>query len=413
MEDYHIHTLANGIRVLHKQVTHTQIAHWGIMLDIGSRDEQEHQQGLAHFWEHLAFKGTEKRKSHHIINRLENVGGELNAYTTKEKICFHASLLESHSDRAIELLADITFHSIFPDNQIERERGVILEEMSMYYDSPEDAIQDDFDELIFQNHQLGRNILGSIESVKSFTKKDLHSFIAENFDTEHTVVASVSRQPFSKVVKQVEKYFADLPHKKSARVRTAPSIYLPKNIQQKRGLTQAQFATGRPAYHLADDRRLPFFMLVNLLGGPGMNSRFNMSLREKNGLVYSIDANYIPYLDTGFLGIFFGTEPKNVEKARSLVSRELRLVREKALTDRQLHDLKNQLMGQLAMSEESNMGFMLMMAKSTLDTGRVDSLPEIFAEINAVSSQQLQDIANEMFDENQWCSLTFMPDENQ
>ena len=193
MEEYQLHTLPNGIRVAHKQVTHTQIAHWGLMLDIGSRDEGPHQQGLAHFWEHMAFKGTEKRKSFHIINRLETVGGELNAYTTKEKVCFHASLLETHSEKAIELLADIAFHSVFPEKQIEKERGVILEEMAMYHDSPEDAIQDDFDEVVFQNHQLGKNILGNADSVRSFSRADLQQFIAEHLDTDRIIVSSVSK----------------------------------------------------------------------------------------------------------------------------------------------------------------------------------------------------------------------------
>ncbi|TAF02393.1 MAG: insulinase family protein [Runella slithyformis] len=402
--------MSNGIKIAHKQVQHTQIAHWGIMLDIGSRDEGPHQQGLAHFWEHMAFKGTKKRKSYHIINRLETVGGELNAYTTKEKVCFHASLLDTHSDKAIELLADIAFHSVFPDKQIEKERGVILEEMAMYHDSPEEAIQDDFDEVIFQQHQLGKNILGNADSVRSFGRDDLQRFIAENLDTEHIIVSSVSKQPFSKVVKQAEKYVADIAHRTTNRVRTAPTLYQPQNLQMTRGITQAQVAMGRPAYALADERRLPFFMLINLLGGPGMNSRFNMSLREKYGLVYAIDASYTAYLDTGFLGVYFGTEPKNLEKASSLISKELRLLRDNTLTTKQLHDLKQQLMGQLAMSEESNQGFMLMMGKSLLDTGRVDTLKEIFAEIEAVSAKQLQDIANELFDEKTWSTLTYLPE---
>ena len=410
MEEYQLHTLPNGIRIIHKQVPYTQIAHWGIMLDIGSRDEKPHQQGLAHFWEHLAFKGTEKRKSFHIINRLETVGGELNAYTTKEKVCFHASLLESHSEKAIELLADIAFHSIFPEKQLEKERGVILEEMAMYYDSPEDAIQDDFDELVFQNHQLGRNILGNTESVQSFTKEHLQDFIAENLDTSKVVVGSVSKLPFHKVIKQAEKYLKDIPEKKSIQIRKAPEIYVAQNLVVSRGMTQAQVAMGRPTYSLTDDRRLPFFMLVNLLGGPGMNSRFNMSLREKYGLVYSIDANYTPFLDTGFLGVFFGTEPKNLEKAQSLISKELKNLREKTLTTRQLHDIKQQLMGQLAMSEESNQGFMLMMAKSILDLDKVDSLKDIFNEVEVVTATQLQDIANEMFNEDQWSKLIFLPE---
>jgi predicted Zn-dependent peptidase len=410
-EEYQIHTLANGIRIAHKQVPHTQIAHCGIMLDIGSRDELPHQQGLAHFWEHMAFKGTEKRSSYHIINRLENVGGELNAYTTKEKICFHASVLDDHFEKALELLADITFHSVFPDKQIERERNVILEEMSMYVDSPEDAIQDDFDQLVFPDHALGNNILGTAETVNSFGREQLYEFINENIDTERIVVSSVSRLPFSKIVKVAEKYLGDIPHKSTTRQRIAPLAYVPVNQQKERSIQQAQCAMGQPAYSLLDDRRLPFFMLVNLMGGPGMNSKFNLSLREKYGFVYSIEGNYTPYLDTGFMGIFFGTEQKQLNKSIALIHKELKKIREVPLSVLQLHQTKVQLMGQLAMSEESNMSFMLMMAKSLLDTGRVDSLPEIFTEIEQITSLQLQEIAQDMFNEQNFSYLTFLPEE--
>lgn len=409
-EEYKLHTLANGIRIAHKQVPYTQIAHVGIMLDIGSRDEHPHQQGLAHFWEHMAFKGTEKRSSYHIINRLENVGGELNAYTTKEKICFHASVLDDHFDKAVDLLADIAFHSVFPDKQIERERNVILEEMSMYIDSPEDAIQDDFDQLVFADHALGSNILGTTETVNSFGRDDLFQFINENMDTERIVISSVSRLPFSKVIRVAEKYLGNIAHQRTNRIRKAPTNYSPLIQEKERAITQAQCAMGQPAYALADEKRLPFFMLVNLLGGPGMNSRFNLSLREKYGFVYSIEANYTPYLDTGFLGIFFGTEQKQLARSISLINKELKRIREVPLTTLQLHQTKVQLMGQLAMSEESNMSFMLMMAKSLLDTGRVDSLPEIFSEIQAISSVQLQDIAQEMFNPEHFSYLTFIPE---
>ena len=410
MEDYEVYTLPNGIRIAHKQIPHTQIAHCGIMLDIGSRDEQPHQQGLAHFWEHMAFKGTQKRKAYHILNRLETVGGELNAYTTKEKVCFHASVLNAHFEKALELLADITFHSVFPERQIERERGVVLEEMAMYYDSPEDAIQDDFDELMFPNHALGLNILGTSATVGSFERDDLQRFIAENYDTSRIVVASVSNLPFRKVVQVAEKFLGDVPAQHSTRQRQMPVGYGPRQTRVARPITQAQCALGRPAYALTDSRRLPFFMLVNLLGGPGMNSRLNLNLREKHGLVYSIDASYTPYLDTGFLGIYFGTDPKKVEKARALIMKELRRLREEPLTTLQLHQTKEQLIGQLAMAEESNNSFMLMMAKSLLDINRVESLSDIFGEIKAVTAPQLQEIARDIFDENQFSSLTFVPE---
>lgn len=411
MEDYEVHTLPNGIRIAHRQILHTQITHCGIMLDIGSRDEQPHQQGLAHFWEHMAFKGTAKRKSYHIITKLETIGGELNAYTTKEKVCFHASLLSNHFEKATELLADITFHSVFPEKQIERERGVIIEEMSMYYDSPEDAIQDDFDELIYPNHPLGGNILGTPETVESFSREDLQQFIAENYDTHRIVFASVSNLPFKQVVKVAEKYLRDVPLQHTSRHRRTPVDYVPRQTRVERPITQAQCALGRPAYGLTDPRRLPFFMLVNLLGGPGMNSRLNLNLREKNGLVYSIDASYTPYLDTGFLGIYFGTDLKKMERAQSLIMKELKRLRDQPLTTLQLHQTKEQLVGQLAMAEESNNSFMLMMAKSLLDIDRVESLSDIFTDIKAVTAAQLQDLAQESFVEDQFSSLTFIPEQ--
>ncbi|MES2795704.1 MAG: pitrilysin family protein [Bacteroidota bacterium] len=410
MENLYLHTFPNGIRLAHKYVASTQVSHIGIMLDIGSRDEKPHQQGLAHFWEHMAFKGTKKRNSFNILNRLEMVGGELNAYTTKEKVCFHASVLKPHTDRAIELLTDIAFHSIFPDKMLDRERNVILEEMSMYYDSPEDAIQDDFDELLFANHQLGKNILGNQESVSNFTREDLLKFIDENLDTERIVIASTGNLDFKQIKKITEKYVNEIPFKKTTRNRIKPESYTTQIQQVSRKITQAQVALGRPSYGLNHKNRVPFFMIANHLGGPAMNSRFNVSLREKNGLVYSIDANYTPYVDTGFIGIYFGTEQQKIEKSLDLIRKELNLVKEKLMSSNQLFTLKNQLKGQLAMAEESNMGFMQMMAKSLLDMDKIDSLEEIFSQIEEVSANQLQDISNEMFDEKDLSSLTFLPE---
>jgi predicted Zn-dependent peptidase len=410
MQEIQEYTLSNGIRVVHRQVTHTAISHIGIMLDMGSRDEKPHQQGLAHFWEHMAFKGTKKRTSLQIINRLEIVGGELNAYTTKEKICFHASVLTPHYERALELLADITFNSNFPDKQVERERGVILEEMAMYYDSPEDAIQDDFDDIVFANHQLGKNTLGNQESVSNFTRQDLLDFIDENLDTERVIFSSIGNMPFKKVIQLVEKFLKDIPAKSSNLIRTPPINYTPQNLSITRSITQAHVAIGRTSYPLADDKRLPFFMLVNLLGGFGMNSRLNLAVRERNGLVYSIDAGYTPFIDTGYWGINFATEVKRLGKVNGLILKELKKLREISLTKTQLVNTKEQLMGQMAMSEEGNMSFMLMMAKSLLDINRIDTLEYLFQQIQNVTAIQLQDLANEMFQEQDLSSLTFLPE---
>ncbi|MDN5215366.1 pitrilysin family protein [Fulvivirgaceae bacterium BMA12] len=409
MRDYEIYTLDNGIRVVHKEVSSTKIVHCGFILNIGSRDEKNDQQGLAHFWEHMAFKGTTKRKAFHIINRLESVGGELNAYTTKEKICFYASILDNYFEKALELLTDITFDSIFPEKQIEKERGVILEEMAMYHDAPEDAIQDEFDNLVFKDHPLGNNILGTAESVRSFQKQDFKQFISENINTGQLIFSVVGNINRKKIKRCIEKYLATLPVRQAKLNRTPFGNYKAGHLTNTRELTQSQCAIGRPAYPLKDEKRLPFFMLTNILGGPGLNSRLNMALREKYGFVYSIEANYSAYSDTGLFSIFFGTDPQQLDRSIKIVLKELQKLKEKPLGSLQLHQAKEQLMGQLAMSEENNASLMLMMGRSLLDLNEIPSLESIFEKIKETRSGDLQDIAAEMFDEKQLSYLTYIP----
>jgi predicted Zn-dependent peptidase len=410
MIDYELHTLANGIRIVHKRMSHTKVVHCGFMLNIGSRDEPKEMEGIAHFWEHMAFKGTNKRRAFHILNRLDAVGGELNAYTTKEKITFHASVLDGHFEKAVELLSDITFDSIFPEKQIVKERQVILEEMAMYQDTPEDAIQDEFDHVVFGDHPMGVNILGRPETINKFKKRDFQEFINNNMNTEEIVFTSVGNISMKKVVKLAEKYFAHIPHLKVDRVRTKINAYLPRIKQVKRQITQSLCVIGRPAYAADDANRLPFFLLMNLLGGPGMNSRLNLSLREKHGLVYAIDTSYSSYSDTGLFGIHFGTEPRQLQKSITLVKRELEKLQKTTLGVRQLQASKEQLIGQLAMSEENNASLMLAMGKSMLDKNRIDSLEEIYAKIRKVNAGQIQDVAVEMFDDSTLSMLTYIPE---
>jgi predicted Zn-dependent peptidase len=409
MEEYDIYTLKNGIRVVHKHVSHTKIAHCGFILDIGSRDEKPEQKGIAHFWEHMVFKGTQKRKAYHIINRLEVVGGELNAYTTKEKVCFYASVLDVHYEKAIELLKDITFDSIFPEKEIEKEKSVILEEMAMYQDTPEDAIIDEFEDIIFKDHPLGVNILGTQESVKSFSKADFQNFIFQNLDTHKLIFSSIGNIPFSKVKKFADKYLSDIPEKRSLEKRLVFNNYCPERKEIFKSLNQAHCIIGGTSYPIGDKKRLPFFMLINLLGGPGMNSKLNMSLREKYGYVYNVEANFSPFVDTGFFSIYFGTEKNHLQKSIQLVQKELKHLREKPLSSIQHHKYKEQLLGQLAMAEESNLNFMQMMGKSLLDLGYIDSLEEIFQRIEDVTPYDLQEIANEMFFPEQLSYLTYVP----
>ncbi len=409
MQDYQLHEWPNGLRLVYKQVPTTRIVHCGLVLDIGNRDETESQQGIVHFWEHMAFRGTKKRKAYHILNGLESVGGELNAYTSKEKICFYASVLDRYYQKAVELLSDITFHATFPQKQIEKERMVILEEMAMYEDAPDDAIQDDFDHLVFKDHPLGQNILGNRQSVSNYQQQDFQEFIAANLQTNRVVFTCVGNLPFNKVVKVADRYLGHISANGRSPHRSGFNGYSPQVKQINRAVTQAHCALGRTAYPITHQDRLPFFALINLLGGPGMNSRLNLTLREKHGLVYAIDAQYIPYQDTGMLAIFFGTDPKMVKRSLKLVRKELSMLSDKPLGTLQLHRAKEQLVGQLAMAEENNMNLMLMMGKSLLDLDHIQSLEDTIQQVRNITARKLQDLAQEMFDYKDFSILTFMP----
>ncbi len=408
-KEYELIELPNGIRVIHKQVSHTKIANVGIMLDIGSRDELPEEQGLAHFLEHMVFKGTAKRNSYHIINRLESLGGELNAYTTKEKICFYASLLDNHLEKAIELLTDITFNSTFPEKQIEKERMVILEEMAMYRDTPEDSIQDDFDEQLFPNHSLGKNILGTEDTVGKFGQGDFRAFLDRNLNTEKIILSSIGNYPASRVRRLAEKYLKPIPHKNHTPERLWFKKYKPTRTEIAKPISQAHFALGLPSVSIKDPNRIPFFFLVNLLGGPSMNARLNLSLREKHGLVYGVDASYQPYLDTGAFAIFFATDAKNLKKSQRIVLKEIENLKNKPLGNLQLHKAKNQIKGQMALSEENKNAIMLLMAKSQLDLNKIPNLTEVFERIESITSSQIQELAQMYLPTDQMSSLTYLP----
>lgn len=409
-KEYELIELPNGIRVIHKEVGHTKIANIGIMLDIGSRDETPEEQGLAHFLEHMAFKGTKKRSSYHIINRLESLGGELNAYTTKEKLCFYASLLDIHIDKAVELLADITFNSTYPEKEIIKEKKVILEEMSMYRDTPEDAIQDDFDELLFPNHALGKNILGTIDTVNSFGQENFKSFLAKNLNTEKIILSSIGNYPAKKIIRLAEKYLKPIPHKNHTEPRSWFDNYSPARKEFRKPISQAHFAIGLPSLSIKDQNRIPFFFMTNILGGPSMTSRLNLSMREKHGLVYGVDASYAPYLETGQFAIYFATDQQNLKKSQRIVLKEIENLKKKPLGDLQLHKAKNQIKGQMALSEENKNAIMLMMAKSQLDLKKVPDINSTFKKIDAITSMKIQELAEQYLSVDQMSSLTYLPE---
>lgn len=407
--ELNIKELSNGIRIVHQEVTHTRLVHCGFILDIGSRDESKEQEGLAHFWEHMAFKGTQKRKTFHILNRLESLGGELNAYTTKEKVCFYASTLKEHYGKASELLFDITFNSTFPEKQIEKERQVILEEMAMYRDSPDDAIQDELDELVFENHALGRNILGTEQTVGSFTQQDFFEFISTRLDTSRLIFSVVGNISFQKVLKGIENPLSQIQTKRSLYVRNGFNNYVPKVKTQERDISQSLCAIGRPAFSLYDPNRFKLYLLNNILGGPSMNSRLNLMLREKHGYVYSIESTYQPFSDVGFFGIYFGTEGKTLKKAQALVLKEMSKLSTTKLGTLQLHMAKEQAIGQMAMAEENYSALMLVYGKSLLDHGKVDPLDKIFTQIKNTTATEIQDIAQDIFNPEMLTFLTYTP----
>jgi predicted Zn-dependent peptidase len=409
MENQHIFTLSNGIRVVYQQVATTKIFHCGVFLDVGSRDESPANQGIAHFWEHMAFKGTHKRSSLQIISSLDAIGGELNAFTDKERVVFFASVRDQYAERAMDVLADITFNSIFPKPQIEKERGVILEEMAMYLDNPDDSLQDEFEAVMFKKHPMGMNILGKPETVKSFKRKDFLTFYKDHIDTRRIVFSCVGNMPVDRLTRLTDKYFEVKRSERKVKREKANS-YKPRHKELYRPVKQAKCAIGRDAYPMLHDNRIPFYMLVNMLGGPGMNSRLNLSLREKYGFVYSIDAHYISYTDTGMFAVFFGTDPKQLDKAIGLVHKELNKFCEKPLTSRQLQAGKEQIKGQLAMTEENNLSHMMMMGRSILNRGSVPSLEEIFQTIDETSADKLLTIAQEMFDPKKLSYLKMVPD---
>jgi predicted Zn-dependent peptidase len=409
MRDAKIFTLSNGMRVVHQFIPTTAIVHCGIVLDIGSRDENAANQGIAHFWEHMAFKGTKKRSAIDVITSLDSIGGELNAYTDKERIVFYASVRNAYFERAVDVLSDITFQSTFPEKELEKERGVILEEMAMYLDNPDDSLQDDFETVVYGKHPMGMNILGSQETVKGFNRKDFHQFFKEHVDMRRIVFSCVGNISLDVVEKMAHRYFGRLKAYRSRKKRKKFSNYKVGEKELQRTIKQAKCAIGRDAYPLQHPYRIPFYFIVNILGGPGMNSRLNLALRERYGFVYSIDAQYISYTDTGMFAVYFGTEPKQLDKCINLVQQELTRFCDKRLTPRQLSAAKEQIKGQMAMGEENNLSLMLMMGRSVLELDRVPTLEEVFAKIDDLEAKKILEVAQDMFDPKKLSKLTIVP----
>lgn len=406
--EYNVHTLSNGIRILHVPSA-SAIAHACILINSGSRDEEELQMGLAHFIEHLIFKRTEKRNTNQILNRLESVGADLNAYTTKEYTCIHASFLHPYVDRTLELFNDIVFHSVFPDNEIEKEKGVVLDEITSYLDQPEEAINDDFEDMLFAGHPLGRNILGSPASVSALEKKNIVDFMKNNYRTDQIVVAVLGNYTFNKLIKIGQKHFGAVPENTPARERVQPLKNSPQQVVVNKQIMQAHSMLGTMTYSLYHPYKAGLLLLNNILGGNGMSSILNLQIREKYGIAYTIESNYSPLSDTGIFALYFGTDKEKVERATQLIFKEFKKIRSTKMSKVQLHKAQNKFIGQIALGEENRIGLLISMAKSLIDYRKIDDLATVFDKIRAVSADDMFNIANEVLTEENLSSLTFYP----
>ena len=402
------HELSNGIRIIHHQIN-SAVAHCGIMINTGSRDEAAPEQGMTHFIEHALFKGTKKRKAFHILSRLEDVGGELNAYTTKEETWYYSSFMKNYYERSIELLSDIIFNSTLPKKELEKEKDVIMDEIYSYLDSPSEAIFDDYEELIYHGHPIGRNILGIKKTIKSFDPKTVKAYMQKHYNTDQMILSSVGNIDFNKLIRYAEKHLSHVPANKRTHERLGINGYDTRELHVKKDILQAHCIIGNRAYSAKDPKARTLILLSNLLGGPGMNSRLNLGIREKYGFTYTIESNYTTYCDTGVWSVYFGTEPQSVKKTIKLIYKELKKLREVKLGPVQLQKAKQQLIGQLAIAQENNCNLMQSIAKSYQAFGKVESIEDTNQKIMAITAEDIQEVAQEIFREDQLSTIIYEP----
>jgi predicted Zn-dependent peptidase len=409
-DNYSSFVLPNGLRIIYLPSVST-VAYCGLAVNAGARDENPGQFGLAHFVEHTLFKGTRKRKSWHILNRMENVGGELNAYTTKEETFIYSICLAEDTERAMELLADLVFHSQFPEPEIEKEREVIIDEIHSYEDNPSELIFDEFENILFKDSEIGHSILGEEAGLNTFTSASCHEFTNAFYYPENMIFFYYGKTPFAKILRLANKYLEEngtryTVHEK-AKGREKPGMVLPVCEKVDKTLSQSHVIVGGRGYGLHDDKRMGLYLLNNLLGGPGMNSRLNMSLREKQGLVYTVESGMTSYSDTGMFSIYFGCDPESVAQCLRLTYKELKKLRDSELSSSQLHAAVKQLKGQWGVASDHKENVALGMGKSFLRYNKYDSLQEMYAKIDALTTRQLLEIANEILDENKLFRLIF------
>ena len=405
-ESYQYFRLGNGIKIIHKEAD-SAVTHVGLVVNTGTRDELPEENGIAHFIEHTIFKSTRKRNTYQVLSYLENVGGDLNAYTTKEETFFYASVLNDCFGRALDLLADIVFNPAFHEKDLETEKEVVLEEISSYKDNPAELIFDEFENQLFEGHPIGTYILGTKKSVRSFHREDILKFMERTYHTDQMVIAVVGNIPFKRCVAQVQKYFGNIPCRKRDYRRQPFSDYRPSHRTKHIRGSQNHLIMGCALPRYNDHRHITATLLNNLLGGPGLNTRLNLALREKKGYVYSVESAYAALSDSGLFTIYAGMDDKNSEKCREIIGMELRRLREQPLGPLQLERAKRQLIGQTCITNESNLTEMLSIGKNHLIYDEVETIPELLAKLQTVTAGDIMETAGEMLAEERLSSLLY------
>ncbi len=410
--DYNIFTLPNGLRIIHLPST-SPVLYCGYGINVGTRDELPGEEGLAHFCEHTTFKGTARRKAWHILNCLERVGGDLNAFTTKEDTVYYASILGEHLARAVDLLTDIVFNSSYPQQEIDKEVEVICDEIESYNDSPAELIYDDFEGMVFRSHPLGHNILGQAEQLRTYTTADALRFTRRYYRPDNAVFFAYGDIDFQKLVKLLQRATSGLEGNSTPKITTSENstadlpAYSPQELTVDRNTHQTHVLIGTRTYSVFNEKRMALYLLNNILGGPGMNARLNMSLRERNGLVYTAESSMVNYSDTGVWSVYFGCDTHDLARCRRLVRKELDRLMLRPMSLSQLSAAKKQLKGQVAVASDSRESFALGFAKSFLHYGWKKDVARLFAQIDALTPGELQAVANEVFAKEQLTTLIF------
>ena len=407
--EYNTITLPNGLRVIHLH-SQSPVVYCGYEVCAGTRDERNGEEGIAHFCEHVTFKGTEHRTAMQILNRLESVGGELNAFTNKEDTVYYSAILKEHFPRAVDLLTDIVFFSTYPQHEINKEVEVICDEIESYNDSPAELIYDDFESAVFAGHPLGHNILGSEEMLKGYTTEDALRFTRRDYSPETTVFFVSGDVDFKRVVALVKKATASFPEAQPLIDVTPAAVlpdYEPQTIRHDRGTHQAHVMVGNRAYSVHDKRRMPLYLLNNILGGPGMNARLNISLRERNALVYTVESSMVCYSDTGLWTTYFGCDPKDVDKCLRFVRRELDKVMQRPLSANQLRMAKHQIKGQIGVACDNRESFALDFGKTFLHYGWKKNVESLMEDIDRITAEEIQQVAQEIFAEDRLTTLIY------